>query len=153
MKERINNVINAFNIALLDGLYSSEEIISIIRNNSQLKEVFTEDQLAHEPLREIMFGGKDILQGNSGNVLFELIRKKIDNPYFRDHITVLKILETMTWASMVNNSKADEIESLITFFEEEQYMQITPAVMQRVKKCVAGYEDFDIDTYLVDETV
>ncbi|WP_297334122.1 hypothetical protein [Flavobacterium sp.] len=153
MKERITNVINALNIALLDGLYSSEEIISIIRNNSQLKEVFTEDQLSREPLKEIMFAGKDILLGQSGNVLLELIRKKIDNPYFQSHITVLKILETMTWVWMVNNSKADEIESLITFFEEEQYMRITPAVMQRVKKCVTGYEDFDIDTYLGDETV
>ena len=151
VEEKISNIFLAFKFALLDSLYSKTEIIEIIRSNGVLLKKVQKEDLNEDSLKEIV--EKYLTKGNiteSSKILFELIHKKIMSEDGKTRPwAILKTIDTMPWLNGLEKSKGQEIQSLIEFFEEVENSEYTPAVMECAGDCVRGYEEYDIETYLV----
>ncbi|AWH84248.1 hypothetical protein HYN59_03580 [Flavobacterium album] len=147
MKEQISTVYLAFKFAILDHAYSKNEIIGIISYNSILMEnyldTFGENEL--DSLINLYAKGGDI--SVSSKIVLELLRKKTleTNPNYGQ---ILKTLDTMPWLGGLDTSKEHEIAELIYFEEEIENFQMTEAVISRIKHCVNGYQEYDIERYL-----
>ncbi|MFL9844234.1 hypothetical protein [Flavobacterium rhizosphaerae] len=150
IEEKISNIFWAFKFALLDHLYSKNEIIEIIRNNEILLRKVGRHDLNADSLKEII--EQYSINGDnkeSSKILFELIRKKIvsEDAKLRPW-AILKTIETLTWLRGLEGSKNKEIQYLIEFYEEVENSEFTPAIIKRCEDCVSGYERFDVKLYI-----
>lgn len=63
-------------------------------------------------------------------------------------MAILKTIDSIAWLGGLEKNKIQEIGYLIAFHEEVENSEYTPAVMERCKDCVSGYESYDVKLYI-----
>lgn len=145
---KISNVYLACKFALLDHSHSKSEIKEILQNNKILVRELNICDFDEKSLEKaINFYSENGSRSESSKILLELLRKKYTGN--KSHfIPTLKTLDTILWVGGLEQHKNDEIEDIIRLYEDVENCEFTEKVLERIIKCIHGYEDYDIDKYL-----
>jgi len=148
IQQKTSNVYLAFKFAILDNSHSKSEIWEILQDNLILAKELKNSDSNEDSLEKIInFYSENGSLSESNKILLELLRKKypIKKP---DIIPVLKTLDTMLWTGGLEVQEIDKIENVIGFYENVENSEVTEKVVDRILKCIDGYQDYDVQNYL-----
>jgi hypothetical protein len=157
MQHSLHNIFGALSNVLMDYAYSKDEVLHIIYTHPALHNAVADTVLANateaasltkQQVSDAMFLlAARAAKPEANKITMALLYKKavMGSP---DYMSLLKAVETVLWIGGIDDTKNEEIAQLIAFFEDEQDAQCTPAVIDRIKSCLQGYEEYAIETVL-----